>query len=126
MRWANYTDTADTGDDYLCSMSYAVDPDGVIYITDVVYSREPMEVTERLVADMLRDSGTRVAMVESNNGGRGFARAVQRLVPQVRVEWFHQSAQQGGAHPVECRDGDPHRAFPARMGPSAGRNSTPT
>ena len=92
VRWGNYTDTADTGDDYLCSMSYAVDPDGLIYITDVVYSREPMEVTERLVADMLRDSGTRVAMVESNNGGRGFARAVQALVPQVRVEWFHQAA----------------------------------
>lgn len=92
VRWANYTDTADTGDDYLCSLSYAVDPDGVIYITDAVYSREPMEVTERLVGSMLCESGTRVAVVESNNGGRGFARAVQTLAPQVRVEWFHQSA----------------------------------
>lgn len=40
VRRANYTDTADTGDDYLCSLSYAVDTDGVIYITDAVYSRE--------------------------------------------------------------------------------------
>ena len=46
VRRANYTDTADTGDDYLCSLSYAVDADGVIYITDAVYSREPMEATE--------------------------------------------------------------------------------
>ena len=90
VRRANYTDTADTGDDYLCSLSYAVDADGVVYVTDAVYSREPMEVTEPLVADMLLRSGTRQAVVESNNGGRGFARSVQALAPGVRIEWFHQ------------------------------------
>lgn len=92
VRWSNYTDTADTGDDYLCSLCYAVDADGVVYVTDAVYTREPMELTEGAVAAMLRESGTRQAAVESNNGGRGFARAVQRLAPCVRVEWFHQSA----------------------------------
>ena len=91
VRRANYTDTADEGDDYLCSISYAVDADGVIYVLDAVYSREPMEVTERLVGDMLIRSEVRSAAVESNNGGRGFARAVQRLAPYVKVEWFHQS-----------------------------------
>ena len=91
VRRANYTDTADEGDDYLCSISYAVDADGVIYVLDAVYSREPMEVTERLVGDMLMRSEVRSASVESNNGGRGFARAVQRLAPYVKVEWFHQS-----------------------------------
>lgn len=91
VRWGNYTDTADTGDDYLCSICYAVDVDGVIYITDVVYSREPMEITEGLVAEMLQRNRTRQAAIESNNGGRGFARAVQRLAPDVRIEWFHQS-----------------------------------
>jgi len=92
VRRANYTDTADTGDDYLCSLSYAVDADGVAYITDAVYSREPMEVTEPLVAGMLLRSDTRQAAVESNNGGRGFARSVQALAPSVRIEWFHQGA----------------------------------
>ncbi len=91
VRYGNYTDTADMGDDYLCSMSYVVDSDGVIYLTDLVYSREGMEKTEREVAEMLERSNTRTALVESNNGGRGFARAVQRLAPQVRIEWFHQS-----------------------------------
>lgn len=91
VRRASYTDTADTGDDYLCSICYAVDADGAIYITDAVYSREPMETTEPLVADMLLRSGTRQAVVESNNGGRGFARAVQAMAPRVRIEWFHQS-----------------------------------
>ena len=92
VRRANYTDTADTGDDYLCSMSYAVDTDGTIYVTDLVYSREGMEVTEGLVADLLLRSDTRTAAVESNNGGRGFARSLQALAPSVRIEWFHQGA----------------------------------
>ena len=90
VRRGNYTDTADTGDDYLCSLSYAVDADGAIYITDAVYTREPMEVSEPLVAEMLLRSDTRQAAVESNNGGRGFARAVQSLSPGVRIEWVHQ------------------------------------
>ncbi len=91
VRRGNYTDTADTGDDYLCSLCYAVDTDGLIYLTDAVYSREPMEVTEAAVAEMLRRNDTRTAMIESNNGGRGFARSVQRSAPLTRVEWFHQS-----------------------------------
>ena len=50
-----------------------------------------MEISEGRVADMLTLNDTRRAIVESNNGGRGFARALQRLAPKVRVEWFHQS-----------------------------------
>ncbi len=88
---ANYTDTADMGDDYLCSVCYSVGLDEIIYITDVVYSAERMEVTEGLVGDMLSRNDTRLANVESNNGGRGFARAVQCFVPETKVEWFHQS-----------------------------------
>jgi predicted phage terminase large subunit-like protein len=87
----SYTDTADMGDDYLCSVAYVIDTDGLIYITDVVYSREAMEHTERLVAAMLHANNTSRAYIESNNGGRGFARSLQRLAPRVRIEWFHQS-----------------------------------
>ena len=89
---SNYTDTADTGDDYLCSVCYLTDSNGVVYVTDVVYSRESMEVTELAVAEMLLRNATRLARVESNNGGRGFARAVARRCPQVRVDWFYQGA----------------------------------
>ncbi|MFR9668536.1 MAG: phage terminase large subunit [Rikenellaceae bacterium] len=91
-RIASYTDTADTGDDYLCSVAYVVDSEGIIYVTDVVYTREPMEISEPLVASMLLDNRVSVAYIESNNGGRGFARAVQRLAPGVKIEWFYQSA----------------------------------
>lgn len=91
VRQGNYTDTADTGEDYLCSVCYTTAGDGAIYITDVVYSAEQMEVTEGLVAEMLRRNQTREAFIESNNGGRGFARSVARACPLVSVEWFHQS-----------------------------------
>ena len=114
VRRANYTDTADTGDDYLCSLSYAVDADGVVYITDAVYSREPMEATEPLVAEMLVRSDTRQAAVESTNGGRGFARAVQARAPGVR-------RASSPIRPRRCTS----CAFPA-AGTSAGPNSTPT
>lgn len=92
VRYANYTDTADTGDDYLCSVCYAVDAGQGIYVTDVVYSREGMEVTEELVAAMLRRTPQCDVLVESNNGGRGFARAVSRLCPHHQVGWFCQTA----------------------------------
>ncbi len=91
VKHANYTDTADMGDDYLCSVCYSVGLDELIYVTDVVYSAEGMEITEELVGDMLARNGTRTANIESNNGGKGFARSVQRLVPGVKIEWFHQS-----------------------------------
>lgn len=91
IKLSNYTDTADTGDDKLCSVCYRMGRDGKIYVTDVLYTAEPMEVTEPATAGMLSRNNTRIAHVESNNGGRGFARAVARLVPNVKIEWFHQS-----------------------------------
>jgi predicted phage terminase large subunit-like protein len=51
-----------------------------------------MEFTETAVAVMLKRNETRKAWIESNNGGRGFARSVQSLVPECDVEWFFQSA----------------------------------
>lgn len=92
--YANYTDTADTGSDSLCSVCYVVGTDTLIYITHVLHTPLAMESTEQLVAQMLADSNTREALIESNNGGRGFARAVAghlKGVPCV-IKTFHQSA----------------------------------
>lgn len=75
----NYTDTADTGSDYLCSISYVVRDDEA-YIMDLVFTDEPMEVTEGATAEMLSRSNTNKAVIESNNGGRGFARNVERIL----------------------------------------------
>ena len=92
----NYTDTADTGADYLCSINY-VETETGNYITDVLYTDKPMEYTEPMVAAMLHRDDVNVANIESNNGGRGFARQVEaqtRILGnnRTRVSWFHQSA----------------------------------
>lgn len=87
----NYTDTADLGDDYLCSVCYEKSKDGKIYVTDVLYSRDGMEITEPATAEMLIKNDTREVHIESNNGGRGFARAVGNKAPSINIKWFHQS-----------------------------------
>ena len=95
-RLVNYTDTADTGADYLCSISAAV-IGKYAYVLDVYYTDEPMEITESEVARRLQLYGIREALVESNNGGRGFARNVIRILKQVlkcfktNVLWFTQT-----------------------------------
>lgn len=75
----NYTDTADTGSDFLCSVSYVVF-ENEAYITDLVFTDEPMEVTEGKTADLFHRSNVAQAFIESNNGGRGFARNVGRIL----------------------------------------------
>ena len=73
----NYTDTADEGNDYLCSITYGVYRSEA-YVLDVLYTKEPMEITEPAVARMLIAEKVNNADIESNNGGRGFARSVSR------------------------------------------------
>ena len=72
----NYTDTADKGDDYLCSINYGI-YNKEAYILSVLYTKDGMEITEPAVAKMLYEDKVNVADIESNNGGRGFARNVE-------------------------------------------------
>lgn len=72
-----YIDTADTGEDYLCAIYY-VETEDANYILDVDYTQAPMETTEPLVANHLTKYNVETAYIESNNGGRGFARNVER------------------------------------------------
>lgn len=90
-----YCDTADTGDDYLCSIVYGV-YEKEAYILDVVYTKAPMEKTEPRVASQCIENEVNNADIESNNGGRGFSRAVIRHLQEkgwnrTKVRWFHQS-----------------------------------
>lgn len=77
-KW-NYTDTADKGADFLCSVDY-LEVDKEVYVTDIVMSDDAMEVTEPLVAEMLFTDEVDEAVIESNNGGRGYARNLGRLL----------------------------------------------
>ena len=93
----NYTDTADTGSDFLCSINYGMTFDGDYHIFDILYTNEPMEVTEPLTAKMLTKDNVGCAIIESNNGGRGFARNVKAECKKlnnthINIQWFHQSA----------------------------------
>lgn len=91
----SYTDTADLGTDFLCSIAY-IETELAMYVTDVLYTQSGMETTEPLTARQLHEQQTQLARFESNNGGRGFARNVEtqtRLAgnKDTVVEWFHQS-----------------------------------
>lgn len=93
----NYTDTADTGEDYLCSINYGVTFANDAYILNVLYTKEPMEITEPAAAEMLYTDEVDVSKIESNNGGRSFARNVERILLEkfdynhTTIKWFHQS-----------------------------------
>lgn len=95
-RIINYTDTADTGDDFLCSIVAGVYM-GEGYIIDIAYTDKGMEITEPETADMLVRNNVNLSIIESNNGGRGFARNVEKIIwkkyktKQVVIKWFHQS-----------------------------------
>lgn len=92
----NYTDCADEGTDYLCSICYnkllsreATDEAGkpivFIAITDVVYTDAPIEETTESVPMMFNREATQYANIESNNGGRGFAKIIE---PKTRTNIY--------------------------------------
>ena len=90
-----YCDTADTGDDFLCNIIYADCKDSA-YILDIIYTKEAMEITEPMVAEAYKKFNVNVADIESNNGGRAFARNIERITRdkgnyKTVVKWFHQS-----------------------------------
>lgn len=91
----NYTDTADEGSDFLSSICYGM-YEGAYYILDVYYTKDSMEITEPETAKMLTRNNVGCAIIESNNGGRGFARNVEKECRELGnrhtiIKWFHQS-----------------------------------
>ena len=91
-----YVDSADTGEDWLCAIVYGVYNDNA-YVLDILFTDAPMEVTERKTAELLHRNGVNVSDIESNNGGRGFARNVKRILKdeypgnRTKIVTFHQS-----------------------------------
>jgi predicted phage terminase large subunit-like protein len=88
-------DTADTGEDYLCSIVYSPTPHGY-YLLDVYYTAQGMETTEDATARQLTKFLVDRVKVESNNGGRGFARNVEKKCRELHnrktaFSWFHQT-----------------------------------
>ena len=72
-----YIDAADSGADYLCALFYKEAEDGN-YITDVLYTKDPMEVTETTLTYMLQQHQVERCHIESNNGGNLFVCNLQQ------------------------------------------------
>lgn len=95
-KFVAYVDTADTGEDYLICICGG-QKEGEGFITDVYYTQAAMEVTEPETARRLVKNKVNHCKIESNNGGRGFARNVEQHIwndfhsRDVHVDWFHQS-----------------------------------
>lgn len=74
----SFCDIADEGDDSLCApIGYLIGKN--LYIIDVSFTQEPVEVTQPLVAAALDKYSVQKAIFESNNGGKQFAQEVIRL-----------------------------------------------
>ena len=74
-----FTDTADKGSDFLSSL-VGKKFGNYIYVTDVIFTQDGVEITEPLVAQMLINTKCDVEEIEANNGGESFARNVRNLV----------------------------------------------
>ena len=72
-------DTADEGTDYFCSVVGFIYGEK-IYIVDVMYTQEGTEITEPKLAQQLIDYHTEVTTIESNFGGKSFARGVKNIL----------------------------------------------
>ena len=90
-----YIDAADSGADYLCALFYKEAEDGN-YITDVLYTKDPMEVTETTLTYMLQQHQVERCHIESNNGGNLFVSNLQQRLWDTgnrltRFNPFHQN-----------------------------------
>lgn len=96
-----YVDTADTGSDYLCAIIYGL-YNNQAYVLDVYYTQDVMEITEPELAKRFYEHKVQRAFVESNSGGRGFGRSVERILREkyhyarCMIELFYQNKNKAG------------------------------
>lgn len=96
----NTTDVADEGTDNVCSINWfsvKTNDEVKVYITDIYYSPERAELTEPAVAKMITGGDITEAEFESNNGGEGYARNIERELHLLNnfktvVTWTPQTA----------------------------------
>lgn len=91
-----YVDSADSGSDFHTALVFGWGLDDRMYLKDVLYTQLSQEATESLTADIIMKHQARLVWVESNNGGKGFARNIRRIMQErsyrAMVVWFHQSS----------------------------------
>ena len=80
-------DIADEGDDSL-SIPVGYLFGNKVYIADVIFTPEPVEITTPRVAEFINQHRPDKCVFESNNGGKQYAQAVNKLIThRVPVKW---------------------------------------
>lgn len=80
-------DIADEGTDSLCCPLAYLYGDKV-YIVDVVFTKDPIEITQPITASFIDKYNPDRAKFESNNGGKGFAMKVEELInTKTTIDW---------------------------------------
>ena len=79
----------------MCSIAYKI-INSKAYILDVIFTQEPVDITEDLVTNQIIKFNIIQALIESNNGGRAFSRNIERILSEKnslrsQVLPFHQS-----------------------------------
>jgi len=91
----SYTDTADTGADYLSTFLF-IEYKSEAYIVDVIYTQDDMSITIPLWAKKHCDNAANAAKIEYNNGGHPFKLyAEDKLINEheytgCSIDGFHQ------------------------------------
>lgn len=92
----SYTDTADEGKDYLCTIVAGI-LKGEAYVLDILYTQEGMTKTLEQLADLLYKYKPLQNTIESNNGGGFYAKQVEKTLfdrhktRMVSIKSIHQS-----------------------------------
>ena len=74
-------DTADEGTDYFCSVVGMIYGHKV-YIVNAIFTQEGTEITEPKLAQQLIDWHVESTTIESNFGGRSFARGIKKILQE--------------------------------------------
>ena len=84
-----FGDIADEGEDSLC-VPIGYKYGNKCYIVDVLFTQQPIEITQPQTAAMLDKYSVNRARFESNNGGKGYAQKVRELITgRTSIEWRH-------------------------------------
>lgn len=83
-----YCDSADLGLDYTACI-IAKFLKNKVFILDIYYTQDQMEITEKVLAEKLTHFKVINCVIESNNGGRGWARNVGRYLDEMGNKFTH-------------------------------------
>ncbi len=92
----SYTDTADTGKDFLCTYIF-FEENKKAYIKDVIYTKDDMSITASLWAKKHSENKVNYARIEYNNGGHPFKLFSEEKLKKIHnyykcvIKGFHQS-----------------------------------